>query len=933
MKGRFETRTGATLAVLLLWLPVAVFAQQHEPDLRWRTLHTPHFKIHFPEGYETLARQVARICEEVYEPVSRALNYRPHTTEVVIHTRTDFSNGFVTALPWRMELHLTEPQDNWMGSKDTWLRVLITHEFTHVVHLRKTRGFSKLTYPFFGQFNSFWQMLSPNWFIEGYPTHVETRYTRGGRGRNPYHFMQFAATIAGGRPWRLENTNYLSRKRQPLGMRYVAGYYLSQYIQNRFGDSTWANILDRYSAWPFLGFGHAVKKVTHQKPKALYRQMLDSLKNIATTVPGFRPPAARVLAQPQLPENQTSPRWLDDSTLVVYHTSFDVLPQVEKLYLSGRAERLHRRRLAQQENALTVRQNRIAWVTLEPNPRYGATDYADLELFDLRTGNLRRLTRNARVTSPDWSPDGRQIVAVQNDLPHTRLVRIDAASGRAALLLNVHGASLLNPRWSPDGRFIAFAFKDSTGRQDIAILDVQRREWRFAYPPDRYHDNHPAWSPDGRWLLYASDRSGTFNIWAVEVATGQRWLVTNDSLGAFSPAVSPDGRQLAFTRYTPVGFAVAVMPFDPQHFLAEARVPAADFEQAVSAAAIPQNEVHPQSWRVTPYRLFPGHLLPQAWFPFASQDENGTAVGLYMLRQDALYRHFWRALMLVSPVNGKPTWDVSYSYSRFWPVLDVRYANLPQKVSYQGFEGFWRKNILELTVRMPLTLEQNVYRTFVQPYVRYRQEDRRRSAGRIVPRLKRYRGVQIGLRAFRGSQTLRDVVPYKAAFLNVFSEWTVPMPGNEFSAQQFGMSFVGYWPTWLRHHQLQVLLVYHNRRGNFAYSGIGAAPLGGQDFAGRQQLRAKLAYIFPVAYAEWPVPLLPLYIDYLFAGAFYDWGTHWNHGLGRDRWFNNDQFAAGVQMGFRGSAFQNLWALAGVRFYYQSQIRQWTWQPFVQIDF
>ncbi len=929
------TALSALVAWLLLafWHPAPVSAQQHEPDLTWRTLHTEHFKIHFPKGYEKLARKVAQICEEVYEPVSRALNYRPHTTEVVIHTRTDFSNGFVSAMPWRMELHLTEPQDNWMGSKDTWMRVLITHEFTHVVHLRKTRGISKLTYPLFGQFNSFWQMLSPNWFIEGYPTHLETRFTRGGRGRNPYHLMQFSATLRTGRPWRLENTNYLSRKRQPIGMRYVAGYFLSDYIQKQFGENAWAAILDRYSTWPILGFRRAVKKITRRTPETLYRNMLDSLAHVSTTVPGFRPPDARVLYQPKLPENLTSPRWLNDSTLIVYHTSFGDLPQVEMLFLSGRTERLQQRRLAQQEQALSVAASKIVWVTLEPDARYGATEYTDLEIFDLRTGSLRRLTRNARVTSPDWSPDGRQIVAVQNDLPHTRLVRIDPATGSVTPLLSVPGASLLNPRWSPDGRFIAFALKDSTGRQDIAILDVQRREWRFAFPPDRYHDNHPTWSPDGRFVLYTSDRSGTFNIWAVEPATGKRWLVTNDSLGAFSPTVSPGGRHLAVARYTSTGFVIVVMPFEPQKFLPGKEVPAAGLDAFPSAAVNSVAHDQPASWRITSYRAFPLNPLPQAWFPFARQDEKGSAVGLFLMRQDALYRHFWGGYLLVSPANGKPTWDMTYSYSRFWPVVDLRFANLPQKVIYQGYEGFWRKNIIELTLRMPLTPELNVYRTFVQPYIRFRQEDRRRSAGRILPRLRHYRGIQLGLRTFRGTQTLRDVVPHKAFFLNVLSEWTVPLLGNQFSAQQFGVSLVGYWPTWLRHHQLQLLLVYHSRRGDYAYPGIGAAPLGGQDFAGRQQLRARLAYIFPVAYAEWPVPLLPLYVDYLFAGAFFDWGTYWNHGSGRDRWFRNDQFAAGVQLGLRGNAFQNAWGSAGVRLYYHSLKRQWQWQPFIQLDF
>jgi hypothetical protein len=144
-----------TLSFLLLLLPLrTTFAQQHEYDLKWRTLKTAHFSVHYPDGFEALGQRIARLCEDVYEPVSRSLNYYPHRTQVVIHTRSDLANGFVVQIPWRMELFIAEPQNNLIGSKDEWLRVLVTHEFTHVVQARKNRGLSRLSYPFFGELNS-----------------------------------------------------------------------------------------------------------------------------------------------------------------------------------------------------------------------------------------------------------------------------------------------------------------------------------------------------------------------------------------------------------------------------------------------------------------------------------------------------------------------------------------------------------------------------------------------------------------------------------------------------------------------------------------------------------------------------------------------------------------------------------------------------------
>lgn len=111
-------------------------------------LKTAHFSIHYPAGYESIADKIAHICEEVYQPVGQSLHYFPHRTQVVVHTRSDVSNGYVVQLPWRMELFINEPQDNTFGSNEEWLHILITHEMTHVVQARKVRGLSRLSYPF-----------------------------------------------------------------------------------------------------------------------------------------------------------------------------------------------------------------------------------------------------------------------------------------------------------------------------------------------------------------------------------------------------------------------------------------------------------------------------------------------------------------------------------------------------------------------------------------------------------------------------------------------------------------------------------------------------------------------------------------------------------------------------------------------------------------
>lgn len=54
------------------------------------------------------------------------------------------------------------------------------------------------------------------------------------------------------------------------------------------------------------------------------------------------------------------------------------------------------------------------------------------------------------------------------------------------------------------------------------------------------------WSPDGTRVLYESRRSGTLDVWSVDVVTGERRQITRDVRDDGVPKYSPDGRRVAF---------------------------------------------------------------------------------------------------------------------------------------------------------------------------------------------------------------------------------------------------------------------------------------------------------------------------------------------------------------------------------------------------
>jgi hypothetical protein len=163
-----------------------------------------------------------------------------------------------------------------------------------------------------------------------------------------------------------------------------------------------------------------------------------------------------------------------------------------------------------------------------------AGEGAALQVVD-PDGRNRALTAFGPVSSPDWSPDGRQLVFERFGWIHT----IDADGTDERRL--TRGRS---PAWSPGGRKIVFV-SDRAGSDDLwSIRAAGGGVERLTSSPGSETD--PAWTPDARRLAYATDESGSAEIELLDIQTKKRAPLTSGGSIASNPGWSPDGRRVAY---------------------------------------------------------------------------------------------------------------------------------------------------------------------------------------------------------------------------------------------------------------------------------------------------------------------------------------------------------------------------------------------------
>ena len=386
---------------------------------------------------------------------------------------------------------------------------------------------------------------------------------------------------------------------------YNQGFAFVRYLSENYGDSVVSRLSDKAGAPLTLSFDGVIRKVTGKSATVLHREWRESLKALYTE--RLKTIEANL---------RTGEAWVGNGIGNMHPLASPDGKHVAYL-ATGDGDYLSQNSLVI-ENLETRKKTDVAakitgsfgW---SPDGKYLVYSavrltkkdnlFNDLFIYDMANKKSHRLTRGLRARHPDWSHDGNTVAFVVESDGLTHLFTLDVGDLNSIIAkdgwreayydLNAHqvledreigrqkgwneryrkvglrggkltqltrfldGRQIFHPRWSPDDDYIIFDTSIGFAR-DIAKISPTGGKISFVLQ-ERFDERYPIFHPKTGELIYACDETGIFNIYSLNLQTGEKKAYTNVVGGAFMPSFALNG-DLFYSQYINQGYKIYRIP-------------------------------------------------------------------------------------------------------------------------------------------------------------------------------------------------------------------------------------------------------------------------------------------------------------------------------------------------------------------------------------
>lgn len=652
------------LLILVISYTNSIYGDQG--GIKWFTIETDHFYIHYYEGFQDVAERVAVLSEIVHLHLVPYMKWEPkEKTNIVVTDRSDDANGWAKTIPYnQIYLYIVPPQEfSTLENFEDWLFILILHEYTHILHLDNVSGLAQIINYIFGKSYPP-NAIEPTAIIEGFAVYQESKLNHRGRLNSSLYKMYLRMAI-------LEN-NFPSLDRIFNGYRfwphgttpYLFGGFFIKYLTDRYGEELIAKISKEYGSHLIpLDINRTIRKFTGKTYVELYNDWKEVLEK------EFTNQKKEILKQ-----GLTNTTILTKDTEYIYSPTF--LNNETVIWVENNGHSLQK---LVEYNLRTKEKKEHIWIPGSPllriapisgniyysRPEYYKRfyDFYDLYKYNIHKKKNERLTIAKRITYFDISPDEKELVYVKTEGGKTSLL-INNKGKEKVLFQSKIGEAIYSPSFSPDKNYIVFTWLRN-GKKDLYLLDRKTNKL-YQITDDYFQVMTPKFSPDNNYIFFSYDKNGIYNIYAFELSTHKLWQITNLISGGFVPSSSPDMKKLVFIGYNSKGYTVELIDLNKAKwkFINELNLKEVVIEELENSfIKEPKKNNRFKYYRYKPWRT----LAPRNWL----FELYNNYINIFTKVEDAVFLHSGEGNLIINTETGNIDWALGYTYMGLTPDIHI----------------------------------------------------------------------------------------------------------------------------------------------------------------------------------------------------------------------------------------------------------------------
>lgn len=552
-------RRGVILSLLIFLLCSPLVSAQFYSSgtdpwgVKYEQIKTPHFRVVYPRGMDSLAVDFALDLERQRPRVGASIGYLPGEKfrkqwPVVLRSFTSNFNGMVVDAPRRMELFTV--MDAYDPESLHPLNNLTIHESRHVSQIQFGRnGIFRLGHILVGDI---WESVAfamyPNSdFAEGDAVATETALTKCGRGRSSDFLEYIRVSLDEGLDrnyyqWRYGSLNRYTPDYYKAGYMMVAG---ARYVWNEplFSKKYYDTIFrkPRVLIFPFGVRGRTFKSISGENFRKSWPQIQEAFADVWKANMEARGPfmdADTLTSSGKFYTSFEGTDW-EQGRLISVRTGIARTPEMVSVETDGSVNKLTA--LPSMTSGLrhSSADGRIFWSEYRPDVRWTMCSYSDIKVLNPATGEKRTLMKGGKYYTPVPSPDGSKIAVTEYPaMGGSKILVASSSSGQVIEEFEApYGMQAVEAVWLDERIIVNAITKDGFGIFDAT--DGFRQILPCSPAKIKELGQH------GRDIVFTSDHNGVNELYCLTADGVER--LTSFRSGASSFVFNERGDSLYFS--------------------------------------------------------------------------------------------------------------------------------------------------------------------------------------------------------------------------------------------------------------------------------------------------------------------------------------------------------------------------------------------------